>query len=262
MVKLIYSQEGRAMSAPPLASEVGNQPLLVLPPELHPSVDHLVTEDDTPVDGIYSEKQHRLLVQSLYGSWTPPGEDKSFVAMTNVGLFFAIDQPPLVPDFLLSLGVRFPKNIREKKYRSYFVWVYGKAPELVLEVVSNKEGGELEKKLPLYAQMGIPLYVVWDPDLLISSVPLQVFTLRFRSYEPSAARWFPEIGLGLKVQNGVIEDFEATWLRWCDERGELIPTGEERAYQERQRADQERQRADRLAAQLRELGKDVPESEG
>jgi hypothetical protein len=35
----------------------------VLPPELWPDVEHLVTEDDTPVDGIFSEKQMRLLTE-------------------------------------------------------------------------------------------------------------------------------------------------------------------------------------------------------
>jgi hypothetical protein len=36
-----------------------------LPPELWPEVEHLVTEDDTPVDNIFSEKQQRLLTESL-----------------------------------------------------------------------------------------------------------------------------------------------------------------------------------------------------
>jgi hypothetical protein len=32
-----------------------------LPPEIYPSIDHIVTEDDVPVDSIFSEKQQRLL---------------------------------------------------------------------------------------------------------------------------------------------------------------------------------------------------------
>ena len=30
---------------------------------------HIVTEDDTPVDNLFSERQMRLLVESLYVSW-------------------------------------------------------------------------------------------------------------------------------------------------------------------------------------------------
>jgi hypothetical protein len=56
-----------------------------LPVELHPNVDHLVTEDDTPVDNIFSEKQQRLLTEPLYNSWSGPGEGRPFVAMANVG---------------------------------------------------------------------------------------------------------------------------------------------------------------------------------
>ena len=37
-----------------------------LPPELVPCVDDLVTEDDTPKDSLFSEKQQRLLIESLY----------------------------------------------------------------------------------------------------------------------------------------------------------------------------------------------------
>jgi light-regulated signal transduction histidine kinase (bacteriophytochrome) len=43
----------------------------------------------------------------------------------------------------LSLGIK-PKKISDKKEtHSYFVWLYGKPPDLVVEVVSNKKGGEM-----------------------------------------------------------------------------------------------------------------------
>jgi hypothetical protein len=35
-------------------------------------VDEIVTEDEAPVDNIFSEKQQRLLAEPLYSSWTPP----------------------------------------------------------------------------------------------------------------------------------------------------------------------------------------------
>jgi hypothetical protein len=48
----------------------------------------------------------------------------------------------------------------------------------------------------------------------------------------------------------------ATFLRWCDRQGQVIPTGAERAEQKKQRAEQEKQRAGRLADRLRSLGID------
>jgi len=69
-----------------------------------------------------------------------------------------------------------------------------------------------------------------------------------------SAKELPGVGLGLTLWQGEYEGVEALWLRWCDLEGRVIPTGAERAEQERQRAEQERQRAERLAAQLRALG--------
>ena len=76
--------------------------------------------------------------------------------------------------------------------------------------------------------------------------------------------------MGLKLWEGELEGKQNIWLRWCDQAGEVIPTGAERAEQERQRAEQERQRAEQaeslleqerqraeqLAARLRVLGID------
>jgi len=58
-----------------------------------------------------------------------------------------------------------------------------------------------------------------------------------------------------------------TWLRWATPEGQLLPTIEElaeqeklRAEQEKQRAEQEKLRAERLAAKLRALGVDIDDS--
>lgn len=239
-----------------------------LPLECLPNYDLIVTEDDTPVDNIHSERQAKLLSDSLYASWPGPGEGHPFVAMGNVGLFFAVKQPPLVPDFLLSLDVEMPDDVWPKENRSYFIWNYGKAPDLVAEFVSNTEGGEADIKRKTYAKIGVPYYVIFDPLNQLRAGVLQVFALRGRVYEPVAADFLPDIGLGLKLWNGHFAGMRGEWLRWCDRSGRLLPTGEELAIQERQRADQqhqraeehqqradqERQRADRLAAQLRSMG--------
>jgi Uma2 family endonuclease len=243
------------------------QPLpMVLSPDLRPSIEHLVTEDDTPKE-IYSEKQQRLLTSPLYSSWPGPGDQRPFVALANVGMFYTLNLPPLVPDCLLSLDVRVG-DLRFKKNRSYFIWEFGKVPEVVLEVVSNLEGEELGQKLGQYARIGIPYYVVWDPFHFLGPNPLHVFGLRIKAYEPLATPWFPEVDLGLTIWHGSFEGSEEDWLRWCDANGQVILTGEERAQREgqrakaaeeraqiaEQRAETAERRAERLAARLRELG--------
>lgn len=223
----------------------------ILPPEAWPDVENLVTEDDTPVDNLFSEKQQHLLTNALYASWQP---DRTFLAVANVGLFFAVKQPPLVPDVLVSLGVELPPELWEKSHRSYFVWEYGKPPDLVIEVVSNREGGEDTGKLQRYASIGVDYYAIFDPAQHLSDAVLRVYKRYDTGYVETLERWLPKLRLGLCLWEGAYCGFEATWLRWCDERKQVLPTGEERAKDEKKRAESAEQRAARLAAQLRALG--------
>jgi len=246
-----------------MSSEASAQPPMLvsehhpLPVELHPNIDHIVTEDGKPVDNQFSEKQQRLLAEVLYCSWQP-GEP--FVAMSNVGLFFAIHTPPFVPDVLVSLGVSSPADPFPKKNRSYFVWEYGKVPDLVIEVVSNDEGGEDTIKLKGYAKLGITYYIIYDPEEHLSSKPLRVYRLASGRYEldTSESPYFESLGLGARLWTGTYEDMSQCWLRWTTAEGQLLPTGKERAASEelraeaeknrviaeKQRADDEKQRAD------------------
>ncbi|MBI1764122.1 MAG: Uma2 family endonuclease [Acidobacteria bacterium] len=197
----------------------------------------IVTEDDEPVDNLFSAKQQRLLARTLYASWTPqPNEEKpkqrrKFLADVNVGVFFALHEPPLVPDFFLSLDVQPHKNWYAKAHRSYFVWEFGKVPEAVIEIVSNRKGGELTGKLKDYARMGVTYYVVYDPEQQLSKDVLRVYEIGFgKRYRLREDNQLPELGLGLTLWRGVFEAQPDTWLRWCDATGKLIPTGEERAH--------------------------------
>jgi Uma2 family endonuclease len=212
----------------------------VVPADIQTSADRFKTEDDTPVDNVYSEKQQRLFTEPLYSSWSGPRGSRRFLAMANVGLFYAAGKPPVVPDGLLSAFVEVPDDMWKREHRSYFIHEYGKPPDVVLEVVSNTEGEELGEKLRNYAEIKVPYYVVWDPENQLGKGRLAAFRLQGENYEPLQKLWFEEIGLGLTIWHGPFEGKEADWLRWCDNRGEVIPTGAERA--------------ERLAAQLRALG--------
>ncbi len=214
-----------------------------LPKELWPSVEHLVTEDGKPVDNIFSEKQQRLLTEPLYSSWTT---EVPFLALSNVGLFYSIRVSPYVPDVLLSLNTRAPENLFPKSNRSYFVWEYGKVPDVVIEIVSNREGNEDRDKLAGYARIGIPFYVIYDPEEWLRGEKLRFFELRGGLYEqiPGAIHLITAIGLGLTLWSGSFEGHQDHWLRWTDLNGNLIATGAEMAGREQQRADTEQQRAD------------------
>lgn len=220
-----------------------------------PDVSHLVTEDDTPVDNLLSEKQQRLLINSLYSSLL---RDEPFLAAANVGLYYGVKQPAIVPDVLLSLGVSVPEDWSQKQNRSYFVWQFGKPPEVVIEIVSNTVGNELGSKLEDYAQARVAYYVVFDPLQCLDGPVLRVYELHGTRYRLLNDNWMDEIELGVTLWEGTFEEKQYNWLRWCDRAGILL-TGDERANTERQRADAERQRAERLAQLLRARGIDPDE---
>ena len=245
-------------------------------------ISHLTIEDDTPVDNFQSAQQQRLLVDTLCSNDVLP---LPFIAEANVGLFYKLKGEPIVPDMLLSLDVQRAEDLSERRDRAYFVWEFGKVPEVCIEIVSNKKGdevalsaeskrkGKTRSKKDIYAQIGIPYYAVYDPLRQIQDADnmdgalLRVWQLVSGQYVEltSSARisvigqvaQLDTIGLGLTLWEGFYEE-EVTrqWLRWCDSQGQVLPTGAEGKAIEQQRADAEQQRADRLAEKLRQLGVD------
>ncbi len=200
---------------------------------LNELVENLVTEDDEPVD-MFASRNHTLLVSPLYDSWTPPldpetGRPRKFLACSNVGVFPGVRQPPLVPDMFLSMDVEIEGSLHDKRNAAYFLWEFGKAPDVVIEIVVDRKGEELGRLMRGYARIGTPFYVVYDPSRYLSDQPLRVYGLHGGRYQCFSEQVLPGIGLGLTVWEGEYHFLRAPWLRWCDEDQRVIPTGEERA---------------------------------
>jgi hypothetical protein len=214
-----------------------------------PDISHLITEDDEPVDSIFSEKQRRLLTEPLYSSWSgpPPEQDgapRPFMALANVGFFSMPENNPLVPDVLLSADVRMGDDLTRKENHSYFQWKDGKAPDVVIEVVSNAKGGELGERFHRYCRAGVPYYVVYDPLHCLGEPTLHAFQRTGTQYQRMDAPRFESLGLALTEWRGTFESHADTWLRWSTLDGKLIPTGAERAEEERKRAEEATTRAE------------------
>ncbi|BAY45150.1 hypothetical protein SAMD00079811_27520 [Scytonema sp. HK-05] len=210
-----------------------------------PDANQLITEDDTPVDNFASAKQQRLLVGSLYSSL----QNQTFLAEANVGIYYTDLQPPIVPDVFLSLDAQVLENWWEKQNRCYMVWRFGKPPEVAIEIVSNKEGDELGKKLGIYEHMRVSYYIVYDPTHQLGEEALRIYELRGRRYFETTETWLEQVGLGLTLWRGQFEGREDVWLRWCYQDRVVVPTGDERASQAEHRAQL-------LAERLRAIGID------
>lgn len=236
---------------------------------------HLITEDDEPLDSTFHERQQVILTDTLYASWKGPGAPARFVSLRNVGVFGNIRGKGIVPDVLVALNVDL---VPCEESKSYFVWEYGKPPDLVIEIVSKEPGGEDDHKMESYAAIGVPYYVIYNPFEFRGERILKAYQRHGLGYlDVVQPQHLPELGLGLTIWQGCFQGCEASFLRFLDAQGNLLLTGDEQAAQERQRADQQQQRADqqqrradqqqqraeqeqeradRPAAKLRELGID------
>ncbi len=235
------------------------------------NLDDVVTEDGKPLENIFVERQQRLLVDPLEVSWEvpalPPGNATggeapgTSLVLANVGVFFQAGESPLVPDVMVSLGVRAGEDLTRKENRSYFIWVMGKPPDLALEIVSDHRGDELSYKKNQYARIRVLYYVVFDPQEWLEFGVLKSFKLVDGVYQEQEKHWFPTLNLGLTHWEGTYQNVTARYLRWCNEKGVVLPTGQEVAAlvgkqleQTAQQLDLERQRRERLEQRLRELG--------
>jgi hypothetical protein len=238
-----------------------------VPPDLEeesvPAIDYdsLVTEDQKPVESIFLEKLYRLLADALYASWPGPGEGRSFLVLVDVGWFYQHKTPAVVPDCLLSLDVTCPQDLHIKQGHSYYQWDMGKPPDVVIEVVSDRRGGEETYKKNLYARLGVAYYAVFDPEHHLSADTLRTYELVGRSYRLTEPGPWAQVGLGLRLWQGRFEGHEDVWLRWCDANGEIISTGEERAAKAEEQAKQAKEQARQAKERARQAEERVRELE-
>jgi Putative restriction endonuclease len=170
------------------------------------------------------------------------------------------EQPPIVPDAFLSLGVE--RCYDEELRPSYVLWDEHVVPSLAIEIVSPTYRQEYTTKLERYAAMGVLYYIIYSSKRR-RKPKLEVHKLIDGTYQLQSGSpvWMSEIGLGIGYERENYAGVTREWLYWYDEMGKRYPTPNERIEQESQRAQQEAQRAVRseqrveaLTRRLRELG--------
>jgi Uma2 family endonuclease len=245
-----------------------------------PSVEDLPDSDETPVDEDWSwrfppAKEVRNELQELIPALLKSillmlwAERMDWLFAIDMGIYTDPDQPPIVPDAFLSLGVE--RCYDEELRPSYVLWDEQVVPSLAIEIVSPTYRNEYTTKLDRYAAMGVLYYIIYSsrrrrkPKLEVHKLIDGAYQLQFGS-----PVWMPEIGLGIGYERENYAGVTREWLYWYDEMGKRYPTPNERIEQESQRAQQEslraqqesqravrsEQRVEELTRRLRELGVD------
>lgn len=175
---------------------------------------------------------------------------------TNFGICANVDGKIVVkaPDWVYVANVR--RSPTQETFRSYTPNAEGEPPSIVMEFISETEGGEYSinphypfGKWYFYEQiLQIPIYVIFHPK----TNQLEVYRLidgqyQSQSLDQQGRIWLSEINLFLGTWQGKRNNITTTWLRWWDQDENLLLWGQESL-------DLARQREQKLVAKLRELG--------
>lgn len=210
-----------------------------------PDIAELPIEDGVPLESPWHRDQINLLIDSLISDW---GERDNYFVGGNMFIYFSKEQARnrdyRGPDFFVV------KNVDGKLERgSWIVWEEnGRYPNVIIELLSPSTA-ELDKtvKKHLYEQtFRTPEYYGYDPTTK------ELFGWRLADGEyidlekdEVGRLWSKELQFWLGLWEGTYLDRDATWVRFFDEDGRVIPT---HAEAERNRAEQ----AEAEIAKLRE----------
>jgi Uma2 family endonuclease len=232
-----------------------DQPSIALPP----TQAELPYDDNTTMETQRHKVQMDLLIDTL-SSWLDQRED-GYVG-GNMFVYYILDQVKnrdfKGPDFFAVLDV--PKGER----LSWVVWEEGKAPDVVIELlsISTASVDKTEKKRIYQNQLRVSEYFWFDP---FNPNDWAGFSFQNTVYQPIAENFQGQLvsktlGLALVRWKGIYKGINTTWLRWATLEGELLPNSEEiakqeklRAEEEKLRAEQEKLRADSAESQLRQV---------
>ena len=229
-----------------------------------PDHKQLPESDGTFVKNFQEHPQSIVLTSSIAPVLEKLHPDGRYCIGQDSGIYWRMMEPPEkgaeAPDWFYVPNV---SPLLDGEYRrSYVMWKEFVAPLIAIEFVSGSGREERDATPPsetekagkfwVYEQaIRIPFYAIFDTW----KDNLEAYHLvdnRYIKMQPNDRRHYPispmGVELGLKFENGV------SWLRWWDEAGNLLLTGDERAVQAEQKqvqAEQKQVQAEAIAAQER-----------
>jgi Uma2 family endonuclease len=216
-----------------------------------PDHTQLPCKDDMPVRNTQEPWQSALLsttIEPVLRKSYPAGD--YFIGQDN-GIYWEFTTPPALgcksPDWYLVLEV--PHLLEGQLRRSYVLWQEMVHPFIILEYASDGGAEERDTTAPrgkfwVYERrIRPPYYGIFLPD----QATIEMYHLiedRFEPMPPNSAGRFPlsSLGIELGIWQGKFAGFDIGWMRWWDDQGNLLLTGEEKAL--------------RMAEKLKSLGID------
>lgn len=271
-------------------SKPKTQPILSLPDhrQLPESDGTFVFASRAGGQNFQEHPQSLLLTSSIKPTLDALHPEGDYAVGQDCGIYWRLTDPPEkgaeAPDWFYVAGV--PPLLDGERRRSYVMWKEIIVPLIAIEFVSGDGSEERDRTSPLkpiatngssgndspgnafsenkakagkfwvYEQaIRIPFYAIYEVD----KASVEVYELVAQTYQkclPNERGHYEigPLGVELGIWQGEYMNQSLPWLRWWDNDGNLLLSGEERADKQQQRADEEQQRADRLAAKLRELG--------
>lgn len=229
-------------------------------PTAPPGEDELPFDDGEPMETERHRKQMNLLTGSLELAWD---DRDDFYVGGNMCIYFSELQTKKNdfrgPDVFVVL------DTKRREHKSWVVWQEnGRTPDVVIELLSEKtEHIDRGEKKRIYAKLlHVSHYYLFDPfdPSSLEGYSLDPDTGEYTRMQPLSNGDLPCPRLGLKVgvRHGLYDGIEAEWMRWIDERGHVLPTGEEearsaqaqvKAAQEQAKAAEEQAKAERARAE-------------
>ena len=223
---------------------------------------------DDPVDNL----QQPLLASALSDALSNSTYfQEEMIVATNFGLCATVNGKTVIkaPDWVLVPKVANYKAETHIRRRSYTPHLEGDVPSLVMEFLSESEGGEYSikphypyGKWRFYEQiLQIPYYVIFDPETSL----LEVYQLSDKGYqagEPNAEGrfWIATLNLFIGVWHGTWQGVSGHWLRFWDRDGDMLLWANEKAREAQSKAhkaeieaQQERERNKHMQGQLERL---------
>lgn len=223
-----------------------------------PNHTQLPESDGTFVKNFQEHPQSILLTDAIAPILQHLHPDGQYCIGQDCGIYWRLTEPPErgaeAPDWFYVPNV--PPTLDGQMRRSYVLWQEILSPLIVLEFVSGSGQEERDRtpfagKFWVYEQaIRVPFYGIYE----VARGSLEIYHMLNGRYSllPANERGhypIPPLQVELGIWQGCYKNVELPWLRWWDNEGNLLLTGEERA----ERAEQENLR---LREQLRALGVD------